>query len=166
MSTVKRMTDAEIQKSLNIYGPDSPKRPDNRWGSRAWQDKYHAHVVSIATEFGARRGWIWQTGSRAKYFDVYGLRGLGLRKESDDREHPYPDHSYYYRDAQNKPAALVFHPYEHFKEKEFRLWQTYCDARGLALELPTDFPSWHYPGRTTLVGNPSHRSLVGCAGST
>ena len=68
-------------------------------------------------------------------------------RNNNDMPHDQFDHPYYYRRGRHA-AAIAAHLYgwPHVRER--------CEAtarqHGLVLEVP-DFPSWWFPGQTTLV---------------
>jgi hypothetical protein len=65
--------------------------------------------------------------------------------------HLYPmmDHAYFYR-VNGRPVAIVAHPYMHDPgvRSECEHW---AHDNGVLISFPTDFPSWWYPGHSTLV---------------
>lgn len=65
---------------------------------------------------------------------------------------PYCDHRYCYRDplAGYRPSALAVHLYN-FGKYEEDLIAARCESLGLVYKHITEFPSWWYPGSTSLI---------------
>jgi hypothetical protein len=113
---------------------------------------------SLAAEFGRRRGWRLSASS-------FTIRALAKRQAPGSRtieslDQDLFDHPYYYRESQRpfRAAALVAHVYDVPKTsdpvarlKAITNLATKADRLGLELEATDSFPSWHYPGWTTLL---------------
>jgi predicted DNA-binding transcriptional regulator AlpA len=126
---VKALTDLEVAAHIAAIGCDGHLRS-------LWK--------ALAVEFGRRRGWIW---TPRKWFceTRIGAHKPAYEYRMNDYGRNLLDHSYCDFTPDGKPAAIVCHPYGKPDYERFA-----ADA-GLAFELPTDFPSWHLPGESTLV---------------
>jgi len=100
-----------------------------------------------ARRFGRSRGWnLGQTG-----FSPSALaKGIGQRSgRHRGGDWKYLDHSYWYW-WNYRPAAVATHPYsvnDQYKEQAGQ----WAKERGLNVNYPSDFETWWYPRRTTLV---------------
>jgi len=119
---------------------------------------------TLAEEFGRRREWTLSGGPyirlpRFRYFSIADLVGCNdciERHRLNLNSGGALDHTYDYRAPKLtetgrpwlRPVAYVAYLYSHFLIDAI---QRFADERGLTAELPTDFPSWWYPGRTRLV---------------
>ena len=63
----------------------------------------------------------------------------------------FMDHGYYYRDRKKRATAAVAHLYADYAAFDFGPIFAFAEKVGLQVSLPTTFPSWWYPRRTTLV---------------
>lgn len=101
----------------------------------------------LAIEFGHRRGWKLSP----RVFSPYCLERRGRRDSFTVRCYScWPsdiaDHPFAYR-ADGRAAAVAAHVYD-LDEAQARAW---AGRQRLAVEFPTDFPSWWFPGWTRLV---------------
>jgi hypothetical protein len=90
-----------------------------------------------------------------RWFTVEKLAGkrVPYLKQHEPERFPYLfDHSYYFREAQSpyRPAAVAAHLYGNSAAKPGDLAET-ATGLGLVLDWVTDFPSWWYPGWTSLA---------------
>jgi hypothetical protein len=112
------------------------------------QRQLHDLTEQLAAEYGRRRGWL-PAKSR------FTLEALRDRKQHSYRcypnqDEPFPsffDHCYFYRMPDRTAAAIVAHPYS----ADFPRISAWAAEHGLRAEMPADFPSWHFPGRTVLL---------------
>ncbi len=103
----------------------------------------------LAFEFGEKYGWTLSE----KRFGVLALkRGSVFSMIRDDADvsddhlpHELFDHPYFYRRAKHA-VAIVAHPY-HLDQDAVA---AFAKKHDLSWETP-EFPSWWYPGATTLV---------------
>lgn len=96
---------------------------------------------ALAEAFGAQYGWVWDRNSG-------GVQNLfGRRPHFSQRiRPPHADHSSRYRIG-HRVVALVEQPYaDGTLLAEMRKWAT---DQGVIMTTP-DWPSWWYPGSTTL----------------
>ena len=92
----------------------------------------------VAKEFGRINGWVLSD----RMFLIGNLSFLGKYKEPLFK---YIDHTYFYRSYNNKPIAFAVHLYDW--SDDIYKW---ANDHSLVANFP-EFPSWHYPGYTTLV---------------
>jgi hypothetical protein len=95
----------------------------------------------LAHEFGRRQGWVIAP-------DGYGAQHLfGKRPQYHNRDiPPHQDHAIGYRKGR-APMAIVSQPYPSGNYiEDMRAWAA---SRGLVFTVPV-YPSWWYPGWTTL----------------
>jgi hypothetical protein len=94
--------------------------------SRGWRSgrEFSLRCLSRGTIHDGRRGWASMT---------------------DRLPHDVGDHPYYFRTLDRRAAGIAVHLYDVPKIDDRR-----AASRGLRAEFP-DFPSWWYPGRTTLL---------------
>ena len=115
-----------------------------------------AHAAALAAdrswmvrEFARRTGWRHRRGdhfTRAMLAEGRKRRGVG------DRDFlGWSDHDYFLRDANGIPVAVAGHPYDVEAPGRRADYERSAAAHGLVVTFPTDFPSWWFPGRTTLV---------------
>lgn len=138
----KPLTDEEVAEAaaeiVAVIGMKEPPR------SPIHHNRYQLGILrcSLAIEFGRRRGWTWHP-------DSYGAQHLlGKRPQYHQRDlPPYHDHMSGYRIGR-MPVAIVSQPYDASATHrlDMQIWAT---DRSLLAYFPS-FPSWWYPGRTTL----------------
>jgi hypothetical protein len=117
--------------------------------SRAAAVRRVARKRRLAIEFGAQYGWKLSE----KRFGLLALkRGSVFSMIRDDADvsddhlpHELFDHLYFYRRAK-RAVAIVAHPY-HFDQDAAA---AFAKKHDLCWESPA-FPSWWYPGATTLI---------------
>jgi hypothetical protein len=61
------------------------------------------------------------------------------------------DYSYCFRTPDRRAAALATNPYGLHWTADHPSIRAFCERYGLRATIPTDFPSWWFPGRTTLI---------------
>jgi hypothetical protein len=99
----------------------------------------------LAEEFGRRNAWEHNN----KWFSLCTLVSNGIREGSPCPaiEYPYVDHPYYYR-KDRRACALAVHLYNATgRHDDIVAWAASNEMRA---SFP-DFPSWWWPGTTTLV---------------
>lgn len=103
----------------------------------------------LATEFGIARGWRLSRASfglmALKRGAVYSVLQNNADVVEDHMPHEFFDHPYLYR-VDRKAVAVAAHLYNFDKAA----CDDFAKSHGLRLDVP-DFPSWWYPGATTLV---------------
>ncbi len=109
--------------------------------------KIFAHRHWLTCEFARRRGWKFR---REDHFTHAMLAdGRKRRRPSDDGSwRGWADHDHFFRLPDGTPAAVASCPYEGAYSPGYL---AVARGHGLNVTFPTDFPSWWYPGRTTLV---------------
>jgi hypothetical protein len=122
--------------------------PDPQMWLRQWRYRRLRWLKDrLAVEFGRRRGWqMTRSGFQPSVLARRGTRN-GYRDFADRWQ--FTDHTYRYKIGRHA-AGIATHPYDvddRFRDGA-RRWAEQC---GIRVEFPTDFPSWWYPGRTTLV---------------
>jgi len=100
----------------------------------------------MAEAFGAQRGY--RLGSRFAP-SVLARRGVSSRDYGELWESMFADHRYFYRTPNRHAAAVVAHLYD-LDEETRQGAVDWAAGRCLKASFPA-FPSWWYPGRTTLV---------------
>ena len=121
--------------------PPAPETAPERRGCHAEMAELQQR---LAVDFGRRHGWMWserpftaETLARGGVWDSSGRAGA--------YDSTFCDHPYGYR-VDRRARALVAHLYDGGPDKIL----TWAAARGLQASFP-DYPSWWYPGQTTLV---------------
>lgn len=146
MSLTHLQTETLVDELLTIIADRSK---DRRLSSRPFYRSIEIKL-ELAREFGRRNGW-----RLSKHWFTWGqlARGSHCRTRQDcfdglPNPHAAADHRYFFR-RDRRPAALVVHLYN---------WSVcrpdvakVCDRYGLAAREVDDFPSWWYPGATTLI---------------
>lgn len=103
----------------------------------------------LAIEFGKEHGWTLAEKPFGRLALIRGaMHSFGSGRNDwlfDDLPHEFFDHAYFYR-ANRRAVAIAAHLYGFNPE---RLDQ-FCQTNALKWETP-DFPSWWFPGQTTLV---------------
>ncbi len=150
-----RSTPVEIAAEILSMIPNCPRTLDGSPSAadrrQRWKEieQHTDHLTALKMRmvglFGEQRGW-----RRARrHFNAIKLarRGRGYAL-LDDWPHCYADHAYFYlKDRQ--PVGVVAHPYD-ISAEEPRGVHEWAAREGLKASFP-DFPSWWYPGRTSLV---------------
>ena len=126
------------------------ERRDHRLLEESRSLERRALKYRLAFDFGKQYGWKQSSReftpmvlARGGVWDreCYGARGLWPRE--------FADHPYFYRMGRNA-AALASHPYDVTKATKIAA-KAWAEANGLTVAFPDDFPSWWFPGDTTLV---------------
>lgn len=102
---------------------------------------------AVALEFGKSREW----NLSGREFNLTCLAAGRISRSlqcSDSAEYRLTDHHYCYR-IHRRPVAIAAHLYD-YADKEPEIIEA-CARLGLIFEVPKDFPSWWYPGESTLV---------------
>jgi len=129
--------------------PSSASEVEQRRAIRSQREQHEQISIirhRLARDYGALRGWTWSEST-------FGPAVLSRRGVHGARDHSgqWPgggiaDHNYFYR-ANRRAAALVTHPYD-VDQAKMEAWAT---EHRLKVSFPTDYPSWWYPGRTSIV---------------
>ena len=111
----------------------------------AEQERLRDLRVQLCAVFAAEHGWV----SARRDFTLEALiNGRVWAPYELLRESLLFDHPFYFRCARKRAAAIAAHLYDwDSREREAR---AFAAKKGLAIEAP-QFPSWWFPGRTTLV---------------
>lgn len=133
------MTDAEIEKAAARIA--AVKRGDEVVSSATEMDNMR---TSLATEFGCRQGWTYRQYDRISPGD---LSGRWTAPEDD----PLVSNAYTFRHPDGSPAAIVGHVYGTAPNETCNVLTKRGETLALSVSFATNFPSWWYPGRTTLV---------------
>ena len=150
--------DRITQHRLNAYDARKAYEASNAdWRKRDWRllsalrrerELERVFACRLALDFAESRGW---TLSRSDFVLAAlargGVHGGYLPYPYD--HHTTMDHSYYFR-RNRRAAAIAAHLYEGAFLANRARCEALAAALGLTLELP-DYPSWYYPGATTLV---------------
>lgn len=132
-------TAEEIQEI--IYTPPAPNQREERRRS----NKARELKMSMAETFGEHIGM----KLAPTRFSLRALsEGMVHGKEWENHkgtDYRYFDHAYFYRKTDKTAGAIAAHLYNVPADIEEK-----AAGAGLKVSFP-DFPSWHYPGRTTLV---------------
>lgn len=110
---------------------------------RERQERIEEQQRALSDAYGARRGW----RRAAERFPVRALARVSRAEE--EWEPKFVDH-YSFWVSDGRPVAVVAHLYgcdEALREAAC----AWAALRGLRATFPVDFPSWWYPGRTTLI---------------
>ncbi|WVT73756.1 hypothetical protein QM996_01175 [Sinorhizobium chiapasense] len=110
-------------------------------------------AIRAAIEYGRSKGW--KLAGNGDFFTPEML-ATGRKRFRDVLEqsiegHTALDHLYFYRDTYFRPAAIVSHLYDWgqpYVQEQVKKW---AQENGLNWKVETDFPSWHNPGRTTMI---------------
>ena len=136
------MEQSEIDRLVKVI--KTRLKDDDHYG----RSRIYEAQGALAAEFGRRRGWLLVPRE-------FGIRAVaaGRVQEPDQvyspswEEWTCVDHSYCYRDAPKRAAALVVHLYDLDKDEV----RKFAAQHGVIAEFPGAFPSWWYPGWTRLV---------------
>ena len=144
LSLMKTITELNVaQKSLELMS--QAWRTSIREERRA-QDRHNAVQSTLAEAFGTLFGWRRSPSS-------FSLACLARGGHHDGSYHVISstllDHPFYYRFPTRNAAAIAAHLYGWPRvEAECR---QLAERERCAIRAVTDFPSWWYPGSTTLV---------------
>ena len=146
------MTADEIAQAANdiVIAIRSAKMDEPRSARIAREDRTMALRRTLAEEFGRRRGWVHNTRERC----VQHLFGKRPSDYGRWERVPLHDHPSSYDMGRlpyggRRTIALVSQPYGPLSESDIEAMHTWAAERGLVFEMP-NWPSWHYPGWTTL----------------
>ncbi len=119
---------------------------------RIRQRQADAHKEALIAAYGALRGW--KQSGRSFHLSTLAKGGMHdggrwIDRIQDDLTWPMLDHVYYWK-RDRRPVAIVAHPYDCTPERlaEAAEWAA---MHRLKVTAPADFPSWWYPGWTTLI---------------
>lgn len=110
---------------------------------RERQNRIEGHQQAIWNSYSACRGW----SKAPKQFPLSALARMRIADEDWKRE--FTDHRSFWT-LDGRPYAVAAHLYgcdDHVREAA----EAWAASRGLRAAFPDDFPSWWYPGRTTLI---------------
>jgi hypothetical protein len=138
--------------------------------------QYEIHCIqqAIATEYGRRNGLRYINSYPVKYvqsdslvslndiyikehsilggrsFNCQSLRERKKRKSCGvwDIDGYYMDHPYFYKDHEDRAAAIIAHSYNMPEIKPDA--EKFAKEKELIISYP-DFPSWYYPGWTQII---------------
>ena len=147
---------AERLRALLDAGPPAvpPRETANAAAARAQDTAGREHEIALlrywlATDFAAARGWTATTGPLA-------VRELARRSNGGSWHRPAREwlealvNPTFYRDAGRRAAGAVGHPPADLVTAGREHIEAWAAERDLVATFP-DFPSWTFPGRTTLV---------------
>jgi hypothetical protein len=120
-------------------------RANKHLQARYLHDRMYAIQRRLALDFGALHGWRLSDS----HFGIEALARGGVSGGEDwwcEPPRPYFDHCYYYR-VNRRAAAIVAHLYD-YDDVECR---AFAVSNRLTIEQQGDYPSWWFPGFTTLV---------------
>ena len=110
---------------------------------RTRYDRVQQHQRAVSDAYGDLRGW-----TRAgESFPIRALARVSTIGEEWNRE--FTDHRGFWK-ANGRPVAVSAHLYS-CDEAQREAAHSWAYSRGLVATFPVDFPSWWYPGRTTLI---------------
>jgi hypothetical protein len=126
---------AILTLQANFHGSNEAKRANYEQSLK--------HQNALADAYGVRRGW-----RKARKRFVLGALAVGCGAE-DEWPHEFADHRSFW-EVGGRPFAVCAHLYgcDEDTRSAARAWAA---SRGLTVSFPVDFPSWYYPGRTTLI---------------
>jgi hypothetical protein len=107
------------------------------------------HRKAIITAYAEARGWcLARTG--------FSLSRLAREEVLPTQVLPYPrtfmDHVWHFRHGSGfHPAAIVAHPYAYLEQPVRDALVAWGTDNGLRIAFPDDFPSWWFPGETSLI---------------
>lgn len=146
---------AQLQKLLESQAPlsanaSAAERHRHQYAERRRSMNIAALRQQLATEF--QRCHNWQLSNKAfsplvlargGVWDGRGICAIACWPVE------FADHPFFFR-RHTRAAALVSHPYNctPVQQEAAKIW---ADQQGLSVSFPKDFPSWWYPGSTTLV---------------
>jgi hypothetical protein len=120
--------------------------------SAIWRTAYateHKLHDALACEFGRR--FEWRHIPDPDYARLEQFCGV-CEDDGDNPERimlpPRYDHPSFYA-IDSELVAITSQPYDFSAEDRREAWE-WAGARGLAFWRPVDYPSWWYPGQTTL----------------
>jgi hypothetical protein len=130
----------QIAKLIDGMGNEGPEA-EARWRK--------AGVLKrrLARAFATLRRW--EKSATAFTIETLDARGTEIDLLCERGGRSYLDHASYYRVGRNA-AAIVAHLYGCGVERRAEV-EVWAAEHGLRATFPTDFPSWYYPGKTTLV---------------
>jgi hypothetical protein len=148
--------DRIAQHRLNAYyarqeyqaSNSDPQKRDRRLLNveRRERELERIYACRLALDFADSREWIL---ARTDFGLATLARGGCWGAESPALVHDTFDHPYYFR-RNRRAAAIAAHLYEGAFQANRARCEALAGRLGLTLELP-DYPSWYYPGATTLV---------------
>jgi hypothetical protein len=132
--------------------PDNATEDEKRHARRDhnnYQRELRIIQDRLAQDFGKLHGWkLTDKEFTAKVLAEHKMHG-GRDDWGGDRRWPsFVNHPFFYR-LNRRAVAVVAHDYN--MPVTLPKAQAWATEHGLAVTLPTDFPSWWYPGSTTLV---------------
>lgn len=141
------------QLGAEISAANGSVEGETHWQRMMRHEKARAQQCRLAIDFGVSRGWKLgkpfqpRTLARGRVLD----HPDDISAESDLDHHDQLDHPHHYRDPRTRRAVgIVAHLYDMTEAKKL-CCQAAALSIGLRAEFPTDWPSWHCPGYTTMV---------------
>jgi hypothetical protein len=135
-------TTVDIAEELGLLRDAPGHETETPWQREQRLKRTHELQAELIKRFCRKHGW-----ARTRTRTDIKMEWLGM---AEPWVHHLFDHTYCLRHAtRRRHYAIATHPYNVNPEYE-RLAQQVADEYGLLVEYP-DFPSWYYPGRTTLV---------------
>jgi hypothetical protein len=120
--------------------------PEDLRAERARSTEMRSLQAGLAEEFGRLRGWrLDRVGFSLATLARNGVSGSQHWPEEHD--HAFLDHLRFYRQGR-RARAIVSQPYNGAVRRDAIM--TWAARRGLRASFPS-FPSWWFPGETTLV---------------
>lgn len=119
-------------------------------GQRLWAETNGLRDWLIDA-FAARHGW-----RRSRAWFTPGMLAKGGVQYNPWRNEPdwsgeFIDHSFCFRSSDGRAAAFATNPYGLGWKEDDPAIRAFCERHRLRVRIPDDFPSWWYPGRTTLI---------------
>ncbi len=142
--TPRRLPTVAVIQAIKGALSDMGRVPRGSPAYRAAAEAVRRGKNELARRFAAIRGW-----RIGRHFDLRCLarRGRLARAAFPVAHHHEFDHPYFFRDASGRAAAIASHLYGYDASECLELAERF----GLTVSVVRDFPSWHFPGRTTLV---------------
>lgn len=149
---------AAIAHMIVVYPEEPPPGADALAQVRHRREvDHHTAVLAerrarLARAFGEARGWRVSPSDFDEATLAAGKTSAGRRRRHYGSEWNCAllDHITFYRRPDRRAVAVVGQPYDLGAEAMDEADQ-WAAGRCLRITFPTDFPSWHYPGRTRLV---------------
>lgn len=106
---------------------------------------------SLAANFGLLHGWIPSSTPIGLRQLSEECRNRSLRHCIGDTYSRFADHGYGYRGVKGgTPTAVAAHLYDYLRSDKEALAEV-AKQLSLTMSIVTDYPSWWFPGSTTLV---------------
>ncbi|MGO9934983.1 MAG: hypothetical protein ACLPV8_24670 [Steroidobacteraceae bacterium] len=146
--TARRLPTAALIQAIKGALGDMGRAPCGSPAYRAAAEGVRRGKNELARRFAAIRGWRVGRDFDLRCLAQRGARpGRITRDASPGAHHHEFDHPYFFRDASGRAVAIASHLYDYDASE----CQELAERFGLTVSVVRDFPSWHFPGRTTLV---------------